>query len=759
MKTFKSSRGLWLLVVPILCGCVGSGNRTAQSVQAPEEASGPYVWKSVQIVGGGFVDGIVFHPTAKGVRYCRTDIGGAYRWDDATKVWEPILDWVSYKDTNLMGVESIAIDPSDPDRVYLACGMYTNATSPNAAILRSDDRGRTFQRTDLPFKMGGNEDGRGNGERLQVDPNDGNVIYFGSRLNGLWRSVDRGVTWGKVDGFPNVVERPSTRPMGRRFGYVPRPSGTVFEIFDPRSGSAGKGSGTIYVGVSLVRQASVFRSTDHGQTWDVVAGEPTSLRPSHGVMASNGVIYFSYGTAPGPSRMTNGAIWKFDTGSGVWTDITPEKPDPNNGNAFGYGAVAADAANPDAIIASTFGHPGGEELYRSTDGGKSWRGIFAGGGVYDYSGAPYVHHTPIHWLLDIQIDPCDSNHAMFTTGYGGWETFDLTNADEGKPTHWSVFSRGIEETVALHLISPEAGPHLVSAIGDYGSFEHWDLDNPPADVNTNPRFGNTTGLAIAARNPMVLVRSGDLAGGQNRGGPGLAYSLDQGKTWAQAKKGPGFNSRDGSVAVNADGTRWIWTLPGGGSYLTTDRGDSWKRCGLPDGVRAVADPVNPMKFYGVDAVGGEYFWSVDGGEKFSTAIFLAAPPPAGADRGDARGGQDQIYPAPDREGDLWLASKDGLCHPVGAAGFTSVGGPVNIHAFGFGKSAPGEDYPAIYVVGDLNGQPGIFRSDDCAKSWVRINDDRHQWGLVLQITGDPRIYGRVYVGTHGRGILYGDPRQ
>ena len=57
-----------------------------------EIAPVPYHWKNVQINGGGFVDGIIFHPTAKGILYCRTDMGGAYRWTDRTKKWEPILD-------------------------------------------------------------------------------------------------------------------------------------------------------------------------------------------------------------------------------------------------------------------------------------------------------------------------------------------------------------------------------------------------------------------------------------------------------------------------------------------------------------------------------------------------------------------------------------------------------------------------------------------------------------------------------------------
>jgi hypothetical protein len=747
----------------------------AVSAQPPQQQ--PYNWKNVQIVGGGFVDGVIFHPTAPDVRYARTDMGGAYRWDHSTQRWQPILDWVPYKDLNLMGVESIAVDPADPNRVYLACGTYTNASTPNGAILRSEDRGRSFQRADVPFKFGGNEDGRGNGERLAVDPSDGRFLYLGTRHDGLWRSQDHGATWTRVASFPDITEAvppPPTPVPGetpeQHWQRMPiRGSGIVFVKFGAVANAQGAANRAIYVGVSLMNRPNLFVSTDGGTSWREIAGEPTAYRPTRAALSADGFLYITYGSAPGPTRMKDGAVWKLDTRAGAWTDITPDHPIAGS-KEFGYAAVSVDAQHPRTLIVSSFGRPhsaGSEDIFRSTDGGATWKTIFESGGTYDYSGAPYVKSTPIHWLFDIEIDPTNADHAVFTTGYGGWETSDLTASDQDKPTHWSILTTGIEETVALELNSPTQGAPLLSAIGDYGSYVHWDLDRPaPEGASAPPRLGNTTGVVSASLHPEVIVRVGNSA--EHKRGENIGYSLDAGRTWKPTAAAPTPESRSGSIAVSADGSTWLWTPEREPAFLTRDHGATWTAVqGLPRGLRILSDPVDSKLFYSLSLADRTLYRSRDGGATF-TAEHLTLPEAAPAfdasRRGDDRGGQDRIYAAPDRSGDLWLAAFDGLYHAVpadpkagGSTAFTRLPNVEEIHAFGFGKAAPHQPYPTLYLVGTVKGQPGIFRSTDEARTWVRINDDQHQWGLVLQIAGDPKLYGRVYVGTHGRGVFYGAP--
>lgn len=733
----------------------------AASALAAPPADAPYPWKPVAIGGGGFVDGIAFHPAVPGLAYARTDMGGAYRRDTATGTWQPLLDHLPLADVNLMGVESLAVDPNDADAIYLACGTYTAPTVPDGAVLRSHDRGRTWQRTALPFKLGGNEGGRGNGERLAVDPNDGRVLYLGSRFAGLWRSTDAAASFQRVTAFPDAAwQRQASDGPPPSWGGSDGKATINFLLFDTASGTRGQPSRVIYAGVSVIGRPSLWVSRDAGTSWQAVLGAPTQHRPMRAALARDGRLYIAYASEPGPHRMTDGAVWRHDPQAGTWADITPERPSATQ--PFGYAAVAVDPANPQRLLASTAGRGKGDELFRSADGGATWRPLFHTA-KFNAAAAPYVADTHLHWLYDVKINPANPDHALFTTGYGGWETLDLTAADQGQPTHWQVMATGIEETVALALHSPTQGVPLVTAIGDYSGFVHTDLDKPAPGNPKPPFFGNTHDVTGAELAPEVIVRIGH----PRDGGKNLGYSLDGGATWREPATVPDAKASDGFIAVSADGRAWVWTPKGQPPHVSHDHGATWAPVrGLPAGTRVVADRVNPQRFHAVALFDDQLFSSNDGGLSF-TAQPLALPDgpvtraAAGSNnrsnRGDDRGGQDRLYATPGREGALWLAAFHGLYRAGDGRPFERLPGVSEIHAFGFGRAAPGAGTPALYLVGTVSGRYGLFRSTDAAATWQRINDDAHQWGLILQVSGDPKVFGRVYVGTHGRGVLYGDP--
>ncbi len=79
-------------------------------------------------------------------------------------------------------------------------------------------------------------------------------------------------------------------------------------------------------------------------------------------------------------------------------------------------------------------------------------------------------------------------------------------------------------------------------------------------------------------------------------------------------------------------------------------------------------------------------------------------------------------------------------------------------ALGLGAPAAAGAPPALYLAGRIDGVSGVFRSLDEGAHWQRIDDDAHRFGRPYAITGDPRLPGRVYFATGGRGIFYGDPR-
>ena len=711
----------------------------------PPVVTEPYVWKNVEIVGGGFVTGIIFSPKQKDLIYARTDIGGAYRWNPDTKRWIPLTDWVSWEDWNLMGIESIAADPVEANRVYLAAGTYTrpHPDFSNGVIFRSTDQGRTWERTDMPFKMGGNENGRSIGERLAIDPNKNSILYLGSRKDGLWRSSDYGATWSRVKTFPAT---------GSNNGV-----GIAFILFDKSTGTFQKPTLNIYVGVAAPG-TNLYLSTDGGITWTLVPGQAKKedFIPNHGVLTSDGALYLTYGNTPGPSDMTNGAVWKYDIKNNIWTDITPVAPDSSDEKIgkFGYAGLTVDASNPKTIMVSTLDRwKPGDDIFRSIDGGITWKAI-GSNSVRDSSIAPYLNWGCKsadlgHWIGDIEIDPFNPARVLYVTGATIWGSENITDIDSNKTAYWKVWAQGLEETAILDLISPPSGAHLISGVGDLGGFKHDDLTiSPRSGMLLNPILTTGTSLDFAGKNPFIVVRVGNIRGEAAHHG---AYSLNGGITWTPFGSEPG-KLGGGRIAVSANGSTFVWTPWRMSPHYSRDYGRTWITCnGIKENLGVISDRINPNKFYAFDSYTGDLYISTDGGISFSvkeTGILTKL-----TERG-------RLYAVPTQEGDLWLTiGKGGMYHSTNSgANFTKLENVQETYALGFGKAAPKKNYPAIYITGKIGNIRGAFRSDDRGGNWVRINDDQHQYGWIGQVViGDPRIYGRVYIGTNGRGILYADP--
>lgn len=714
----------------------------------------PYVWRSVTVGAGGFIPGIVFSRVEKGLVYLRSDMGGCYRWDDQEKRWIPLYDQIG--ESSYFGGESIAPDPVDPNVVYVAAGMYRFNPS---AMLRSRDKGKTWDIFPVSFRMGGNEDGRGVGERLAVDPNNNSILYFGSRHDGLWRSRDFAQTWQQVVSFP-------LKGRGLPPQNGPTNTGLSFVVFDPKSSTHGMPTATIFVGSADPGSQHLFRSDDAGNTWEPVPSEPDSqLLPMQAQIDEDGILYITYGDGTGPNGVTNGAVMKLNIKTGNWTDITPDKrPDRSPG---GYCGLSLDRQHPGTLGVSTMNHWHPiDTVWRSTDGGNSWMDI-AQKSQRDVRASPFLLWGNDQaklgwWMAAFAIDPFDSDHAVYATGATVFATNDFSNVNNDQPTHWYPWIAGIEQTAIITLISPAEGAHLLSGFGDIGGFVHDDLDaSPPLGMYENPQFSNTNNLDYAEKNPNIIVRSGR----PNQGQASLGYSLDGGHSWqpltistaTPQAAASGRRRRGGAPAItlSADGATFM--VMARTPLITRDRGQTWTKVhGLANGTRPVADRVDPNTFYALDFASGKFFISTDGGATFAVTESTGLP------ASSAPNSPESAWPLQatlGKQGDLWFVSPQGLFHSADSGKtFLRVQSDLRVDAIGFGKAPPGNDYPTIFAIGTMNELRAIWRSDDAARTWIRVNDDQHQYGTRFRcLAGDPRIFGRVYVGTDGRGILYGNP--
>ena len=345
------------------------------------------------------------------------------------------------------------------------------------------------------------------------------------------------------------------------------------------------------------------------------------------------------------------------------------------------------------------------------------------------------------------------------------------------PYAWTDQSLGIEQLVSTQIIVPLAGDPI-DAVWDRGFFQ---IDNPDAEASSygpvNGAFSEGWALDYASSDPSFVVGVSDQYG-QSMDAADLdaAYSTNGGQTWqAFASNPPWAATAAGGMIAASTPENIIWAGCGQEPYYTLNGGETWNPVVLP-GVSAsqwsnfdfayyldqhliTADRVLANTFYlffpsvGVFTTtnGGQSWTQVYSGALLASDYYVSLLQSVPGEAGNLffTGGPQSGGTLTDPVDEPFLRSTNG------GATWTAVPNVSEVLCFGYGAAAPGESYPAIYIVGWVNDVYGVWQSINNAQSWTQIGTwPNNSLDTITTISGDPGIYGQVYVGFAGSGAAY-----
>jgi len=512
-------------------------------------------WVQVPLGGGGFVIGLVSDSTGADI-YCRTDVGGAFRWVPGTGAngqWLSITDTIVPTTTTgseaLMDTSSIAVDPNNANNLYVSVGTPSSTLH---GIYASTDRGATWTAINSTFIMDGNGPFRANGERLAVDPNNSNILWFGSTQDGLQKGVKSGSTWTWTQISPTLVPIGQVASGGK--------AGVTFVSCDANGGTT-----IVYAGVydSVGTTGGVYQSPDAGTTWTKATGV-TIATPARGQVAPGGTLYVT----------GNGVVARMVRG-GTLADITPA-------TGISYRGLATDPNDPTGNtvyvgqVASSWC-----KIWRSTGGGASGTWTMQ---YQNFNNALTVARaepdgTPAltgYWFGSVSsllVTPGNSDELWCGDFFGVARTQNahlLGGASSGNQSVWYMLQRNQDETCVEAVKNAPSGAELMMANADVGGFRFLDISQRPygayGSTFSNPGAANMTSLDFCESNNNVWVRSWTgntliTAGSNDFYGTG-AYTKDGGALWMS------FGEIDRKV-ISSGAAGWeTWDLT---TYLAAQR--------------------------------------------------------------------------------------------------------------------------------------------------------------------------------------------
>lgn len=686
-----------------------------------------YEWDSVRVGGGGYVPHMAIHPADSDAIYIGTDVGGSYRYNHLTEEWELVTNGLSQQNRGYDANQAIALDPKDPDVVYMALGNKSGGEGVivKNGILRSFDRGNTW--TDINVTGTITAD---NTKPLQslmsVDPNNGNVLYAVCPYEGLYRTRnvrDKVPVWEKLN-IPGFTAASDLKNIM---------SGVAIDGSETESGM----SKTIYVST---RTGGVYRSDDCGTSFTLLEESPKTVT----MMQTNksGELYVN-------ADFQDGGILKYDGKN--WSSVSPFKD-------RGYCSFAINPNDEKMIAAAAK-----TDLYVTDNGGLTWRAIKKiSKAEFQAPWQPESYFA--NNLSFVHFDPINNKAVWFGDWFGVWRTDDIT----AEQPIWKSTIRGLEE-FCVRNIKPSSGKIrlFIGAMDNCGVATE-DIFNFPEKQFKNPYYQDTNCIDYAEKNPDIAARIGGDGWGSKAGNGG--YSTDGGFTWQPFETYPSrldnaeMKANNGYLAVasdvNEDGVATILSTPiNHYVYRTTDYGKTWSKIdSLPKGLYAnfnhyndpiEADSVNKDIFYAYEANTGSFYLSKNNGESFEAISHLPK-----ADE------KNFIQALPGKEGCVFAAlGEEGIWYSENyGADFKKLSTVEAANAFSIGKEAPESDIPTLYIYGKVNGMSGYYRSCNLGKTWEKIKASSDKiYVNPMTLKADRKDFGVFYTVNGGNGVRLAMP--
>jgi photosystem II stability/assembly factor-like uncharacterized protein len=204
---------------------------------------------------------IIYVGTGAGIIRPDLSVGdGVYKSTDAGKTWTHL----GLRETQM--IANIEVDPTNPNRLFVAALGHPYGPNAERGIFRSTDGGKTFEK--VLYK-----DEYVSGNDVRIDPKNPNIVYaalwqqqqsyiegaeFGGTEGGIFKSTDGGTTWKQLtNGLPaGVIEA--------NLGVSMSAPNTVYAMVAGTSGSAAPARGT-------TGTIGFYKSTDAGEHWTLAA--------------------------------------------------------------------------------------------------------------------------------------------------------------------------------------------------------------------------------------------------------------------------------------------------------------------------------------------------------------------------------------------------------------------------------------------------------------------------------------------------------